>query len=247
MKRAVVITGAAGGVGRGIVAEFRAAGWRTFGVDRPGSAPSGADVDVPFDLRAVATSEADGDRFIQALRAELGQDRVECLVNNAAVQRLGDTEAATLDDVRETLDVNVIVPLRLTQLLLGDLEPAQGSVINISSVHAVATKPGFVAYATSKAALSGMSRAMAIDLGGRVRVNAIELAATETPMLSAGFEGRAEDFRRLAGCHPIGRIAAPGEVGRVAVLLASPELTGFITGCCLRMDGGVTARLHDPL
>jgi NAD(P)-dependent dehydrogenase (short-subunit alcohol dehydrogenase family) len=204
-------------------------------------------VDVPFDLRTVAASEADGDRLLQSLRAKLGPDPVECLVNNAAVQRLGTTEVTTLGDFRETLDVNVIVPLRLTQLLVGDLATAQGSVVNVSSVHAVATKPGFVAYATSKAALSGLSRAMAIDLGGRVRVNAIELAATETPMLSAGFQGRAKDFGRLADCHPVGRIAAPGEVGRVAVLLASPELAGFITGCCLRMDGGITARLHDPL
>ena len=247
MKRSVIITGASGGVGRGIVSAFRADGWRTFGVDLPGSMPSGADVDVPFDLRRVATSEAEGDRFLQTLRAGLGHDRVECLVNNAAVQRLGATESARLEDVRETMDVNVIVPLRLTQMLLADLASAHGSVINVSSVHAVTTKPGFVAYATSKAALSGMSRAMAVDLGARVRVNAIELAATETPMLAAGFQDREGDFGRLANSHPVGRIATPGEVGRVAVMLANPDLSGFITGCCLRMDGGVTARLHDPI
>lgn len=247
MNRAAVITGSCGGVGRGVVEAFRAAGWRTIGIDRPGQSGSGADVELAFDLRRLAESESAIVELASSVRGAVGPSRVACLVNNAAVQRLGSLGDAKLEEVRETFEVNVIAPLRLVQALLVDLESSSGSVVNVSSVHSTATKPGFVAYATSKAALSGMTRSMAVDLGGRVRVNAIELAATDTPMLAAGFEGRPEAFRELSRCHPLGRIASPLEVGRVAVTLADPAISGFVTGCCMRVDGGVTCRLHDPL
>jgi NAD(P)-dependent dehydrogenase (short-subunit alcohol dehydrogenase family) len=73
----------------------------------------------------------------------------------------------------------------LAQGLLPELEKAAGSVINISSIHARLTKKDFVAYDNSKAAISGMTRAMAVDLGPRVRVNSIEPAAIETDMLKS--------------------------------------------------------------
>jgi NAD(P)-dependent dehydrogenase (short-subunit alcohol dehydrogenase family) len=247
MKRAVIVTGSSGGVGRGIVAAFCEAGWRTVGVDLPDAGPSGADVDVPIDLRSIASDESVGEVMGAELRAAAGNAVISCLVNNAAVQRLGSVSELQLHAVRETMDVNLVAPLRLSQVLLADLEACGGSIVNVSSVHATATKAGFVAYAASKAALSGLTRAMAVDLGGRVRVNAIELGATRTPMLEAGFKGRAEKLQALAHYQPIGRLASPIEVGRVVLVLADPELGGFITGSCMRLDGGVTARLHDPV
>ena len=247
MTLAAVITGSSGGVGRGIVAAFREAGWRTIGIDRPRAEPSGAEVDEAVDLRALASDSSAGAVAIARIRAAAGSARIACLVNNAAVQRLGSVADARLEDVRETMDVNLVAPLILAQLLLPDLEAAGGSIVNVSSVHASATKAGFVAYAASKAGLSGLTRAMAVDLGGRVRVNAIELAATDTPMLAAGFTGRSSEFAALARCHPVGRVALPAEVGRIAAFLANPASAGFVTGCCMRVDGGVTSRLHDPL
>jgi NAD(P)-dependent dehydrogenase (short-subunit alcohol dehydrogenase family) len=247
MTCTAIITGSCGGVGRGIVAAFRAAGWHTIGIDRPGLTGAGCEVEVEFDLRRLAEAESAASELAAHVRRAAQGGSISCLVNNAAVQRLAPTEAMTLDELQETFGVNVLATMRLTQALLPDLAACAGSVVNLSSVHATATKPGFVAYATSKAAISGMTRAMAVDLGGRIRVNAIELAATDTPMLAAGFEGRPEAFRELARCHPLGRIASPLEVGRVVVTLADPVISGFVTGCCLRVDGGVTSRLHDPL
>lgn len=247
MNLAAVITGSSGGVGRGIVAAFREAGWRTIGVDHPRAEPSGADVDEAVDLRTLATDSSAGAAAVARIRASAGSVRIACLVNNAAVQRLGSVADARLDDVRETMDVNLVAPFMLAQMLLPDLEAAGGSIVNVSSVHAAATKAGFVAYAASKAGISGLTRAMAVDLGGRVRVNAIELAATDTPMLAAGFAGRPAEFVALARCHPVGRLASPAEVGRIAAFLADPVSAGFVTGCCMRVDGGVSSRLHDPL
>lgn len=129
--------------------------------------------------------------------------------------------------------------------MLPQLEQARGSVINISSIHARLTKAHFVAYATSKAALSGMTRAMAVDLGGRVRVNAIEPAAIATDMLKAGFAGQPEQFALLEACHPQGRIGTPAEVAALALAIADGELR-FLHGACVAMDGGISGRLHDP-
>jgi NAD(P)-dependent dehydrogenase (short-subunit alcohol dehydrogenase family) len=141
--------------------------------------------------------------------------------------------------------VNLIAPFVLIRELLSCLSNANGSVVNINSIHGTLTKPGFVCYATSKAALGGLTKSTAVELGGQVRVNAINPAATATPMLVAGFEDKESALRELGRMHPIGRIAKPEEIAQAAVFLAS-EQASFITGACLNVDGGMAARLHDP-
>ena len=184
MKTAIV-TGAAGGIGAALCAAFGQAGYRVIGCDlREGA--SNCDVFLQFDLRALSTSASDRDAVLGRIREALGGDGVAALVNNAAVQVLGSADTLTADDWRATLDVNLLAPFLLTQGLLPELERAGGSVVNVASVHAHLTKPGFVAYATSKAALVGLTRSLAVDLGSRVRVNAVLPAATATPMLLAG-------------------------------------------------------------
>jgi NAD(P)-dependent dehydrogenase (short-subunit alcohol dehydrogenase family) len=102
-----------------------------------------------------------------------------------------------------------------------------------------------VCYATSKAALVGLTRALAVDLGSRVRVNAINPAAVATPMLLDGFKGKEALYAALGGMHPLGRIAEPAEIAQVALFLASRK-AAFITGAAFDVDGGILSRLHDP-
>ena len=154
-------------------------------------------------------------------------------------------ETLTISDWTETLEVNLLAPFLLSQALLPELESAHGCIINISSIHAMLSKPSFTCYATSKAALSGLTRCMAVELGGRVRVNAIAPAAVATPMLREGFRGRSEDYARLGEMHPLGRIADPREVAAAALFLCSPG-SSFVNGAVLNVDGGISARLHDP-
>jgi NAD(P)-dependent dehydrogenase (short-subunit alcohol dehydrogenase family) len=118
-------------------------------------------------------------------------------------------------------------------------------VINIASIHALLTKPRFSAYATSKSALIGLTRALAVELGGRVRVNAISPAAIATPMLESGFSEDPEGLNRLAAYHPSACIGVPDDVARAALCLA--EVKGaFLNGAIVGVDGGIGARLHDP-
>ena len=91
-----------------------------------------------------------------------------------------------------------------------------------------------------------LTRALAVDLGGRVRVNNISPGAISTSMLEAGFKGRPEARRKLGAVHPLGRVGTPAEVAQAALFLASAAASN-ITGIDLRVDGGVTARLHDSV
>jgi NAD(P)-dependent dehydrogenase (short-subunit alcohol dehydrogenase family) len=244
MKTAL-ITGALGGIGQALCAEFQKAGYFVIGTDKR-DGPCACDAFVNIDVRELYASSTAREKLVADVRAILGDKGLTVLVNNAATQVLNKTDDIQIADWDATLETNLIAPFLLLQALLPDLEKAKGSCVNIASIHSVATKPGFVCYATSKAALVGMTRALAVDLGPRVRVNAINPAATATPMLLAGFEGRSKEFDELAKKHPLERIAQPWEVAKTAIFLASED-AAFISGACLHIDGGIGGRLHDPV
>lgn len=244
--RFALVTGAAGGIGRALVDAFAAAGYRVIGTDlgeRPEDVACHAWLAV--DLARTVADEPFADAVFARIRALLPQGALHALVNNAALQLLGGLDTLTRDDWRRTLDVNLVAPFVWTQALRAELELGGGAVVNISSIHARLTKRDFLAYATSKAALSGMTRALAVDAGDRIRVNAIEPAAIDTPMLQAGFAGKPQAYARLEQCHPAGRIGRPDEVAALAVALADGRL-GFANGGCVALDGGIGGRLHDP-
>ena len=243
MKRSVLITGASGGIGRALCQGFKAAGWRVVATDH-GPAKKLGDVYVQQDLVGLKSGEIRR-AFAAKVRAATRQAPLAAILNNAAIQQLNPTSAVQVDEWETSLTVNLVAPFLLVQEFLPELEKSKGAVINIASIHAGLTKPGFVVYATTKAALAGMTRALAIDLGPRVRVNAICPAAISTPMLEAGFEGRSKARKQLDEFHPAGRIGAPEEVARLAVFMASGEV-GFLHGSCVGLDGGISGRLHDP-
>lgn len=242
----VVITGAAGGIGRALVDGFRDAGWAVLATDHvPPPDDLRCDRYLQADLCATVNDPAAAQAVFSTVRTWLQGRPLDALVNNAATQILGGVASLTREDWRWTLDVNLLAPFFWSQGLLAELQAASGCVLNISSIHARLTKRDFVAYATSKAALSGMTRAMAVDLGPKVRVNAIEPAAIATDMLKAGFEGHPQAFEALAGCHPAGRIGAPQEVAKMALMLTDKSL-GFLSGTAVPLDGGIGGCLHDP-
>jgi NAD(P)-dependent dehydrogenase (short-subunit alcohol dehydrogenase family) len=107
------------------------------------------------------------------------------------------------------------------------------------------TKSAFISYATSKAALQGLTRALAVDLGGRVRINVIQPAATDTSMLREGFAGNEAGLAALGQYHPAHRLAIPDEIAAAVLFLVSDECR-FMTGSVINVDGGIGSRLHDP-
>jgi len=241
--RGALVTGAAGGIGRALCKSLRTAGYFVIATDRM-SAEVDCDRFLACDIAEVAGNDAAQARFADDVRTLLDGLSLGVIVNNAAVQILGRFEEITVSDFQTSLDVNLIAPLRVAQALLPQLVVG-GCIVNIGSVHAKATKPGFISYATTKAAIGGLTRALAVDLGPRARVLCIAPAATATPMLMAGFEHAPEAFAELEAAHPLARIATPAEVANFTVALCG--VSQFVSGATFLVDGGILSRLHDPL
>lgn len=240
MNDAVLVTGAAGGIGQAIVATLMES-YHVVSID------ARLDGDHwPFDITSLE-DEATRGAFYSRVQQDLSANgcRLKGLVNNAAVQILGGLAELDVESFEKTMRVNVTAPLVLSRMFAPDLSESGGSIVNIGSIHATLTKPGFVSYATSKAALAGLTRALAVDLCGRIRVNCIEPAAISTPMLMAGFEGAEEKYELLQAHHPSGRIGEPSEVASLVRFLISDD-AGFLNGCSIGLDGAISHRLHDP-
>jgi NAD(P)-dependent dehydrogenase (short-subunit alcohol dehydrogenase family) len=243
MKKSAFVTGVLGGIGSAIAKIFREEGFYVYGVDMKEDFHGHCDRFFRFDINEFVKDATYRIRFTQIFEELV--PRLDVLINNAAVQRLDPLENIKLDDWQETLNVNLTGPMLLSKLFLGRLEQTQGCIINIASIHQQLTKPSFVSYATSKSALVGLTKAMAVDLQGRVRVNAISPAAIDTQMLRAGFENSEEAIRELKRLHPIQRIGYPEDVAKVALFLASDNEAGFIHGANLLLDGGISSVLKD--
>ncbi len=246
MKRIAVITGAAGGIGRATVETFAREGWAVFALDRHpnGEYPEGVtsrqiDVSVESEVRL----------FSQWLSTEA--DRVDALVNNAAIQVCKPLVETTVEEWDAVMASNLRSVFLMSKALFPLLKAAQGAVVNVSSVHAMATSVDIAAYAASKGASMALTRAMALEFArDGIRVNAVLPGAVDTQMLrdglgrahiqGGGIEAKLEDLGRRT---VMGRVGEPEEIARTILFLADGEQSSFTTGQSLIVDGGATARL----
>ncbi len=245
-ERTVLVTGSSGGIGSVLCEHLIVGGYHVIGLDRVSNSdsPTSKFDFIKCDLADIGNTEA-----VSTLQSKLAQldafHALSGLVNNAAVQITGPVCDMALEDFRKTLDVNVTAAFELSRLCYDRLAANKGSVVNISSIHARLSKKNFVAYATSKAALSALTRYLAVEWGGIIRVNAIEPAAVDTKMLTLGFEGDASEIvTQLEYFHPSGTIATPEEISHSVLDLLAHE-SFFLTGCIMAVTGGIDSLLHD--
>ncbi len=221
-----IVTGATRGLGVVIADMLEAEGARVARTGRAGA-------DVHLDVRDRASVE----RAVEEVTSTLGAPTV--LVNNAGVNRIARAEDLSEEDWLEVLDTNLTGAWRCSQVVgRRMLTAGKGSIVNVASILAMFGSPGRVAYCASKAGLTGMTRALAVDWSGRgVRVNAVCPGAVRTPMLEKAAAEGLVDERAIAERTPAGRIAMPADVGRAVVFLASDDAQS-ITGQTLVVDGG---------
>ncbi len=238
MTGAVIVTGAAGGIGVAICKRIRRDGYIAIGIDTDTAVE--ADLDIRSDLR-------ESDQLI-TLGRELARDyELKAVVHNAAVQPVAGAGRTTVTEWLDTLRVNVIAVDALVSGTRENLAANDGSVAVISSVHAHATTAGLTAYATSKAALEGWVRSAALDLGPDIRVNAVTPGAIDTPKLQEGFARWGDEsadelkavLRRRTALRCIGK---PNDIAGAVSFLIGDDAR-FVTGTVLVVDGGATARL----
>jgi NAD(P)-dependent dehydrogenase (short-subunit alcohol dehydrogenase family) len=246
MKRVVAITGVAGGIGRATAKVFHEAGWIVVGIDR--REPDHLDEVQRFVQADISETEAPHHVFESIIARE---GRLDALVNNAALQickPIVETSAEDWDAVIACNVRSVFLSMKQSYTLL---KKAGGAIVNVSSVHAVATSCGIAAYAASKGALLALTRAAALEFGpDGVRVNAVLPGAVDTPMLHAGLgrghvqgDTTAKLVRGLGKKHVMGRVGKPQEIGQTILFLADSDRSSFMTGQALIVDGGATARL----
>ena len=247
-QKFVLITGAAGGIGRATVNLFFEKGWHVVGIDRSdfgeGFPANGlfvrSDISRPEDMQAIFE------------KVSAVTDSLDALVNNAAMQVAKPLVETTVEEWDAVMNANlrsVFLGVKLAHPLLKARSGA--AVVNVSSVHAIQTSANIAAYAASKGGLLALTRAMAIEFApDNIRANAILPGAVDTPMLRAGL-GRGhvgqgdvqERLDNLARKTVNGRVGTPEEIAHAIYFLADNQQSSFMTGQALVVDGGATARL----
>ena len=218
------------------------------GVDR-------RDVDEPFPGNGIFIhSDISLEENIRTIyeQARAFSPALDAVVNNAAIQIAKPLLETLLEEWDTVMAYNlrsVFLGAKLAYPLL--VAAGGGAIVNVSSVHAVATSVNIAAYAASKGGLLALTRAMAIEFArDNIRVNAILPGAVDTPMLRAGLNrGHVGDgtmidrLENLARKTVNGRVGQPEEIARSIYFLADQTQSSFMTGQALIVDGGATARL----
>ena len=226
-----IITGASQGIGAGLVAAFRRAGYAVVGTSR--SIPPSDDADfvtVPGDIAEPETAE----RVVEQALERFG--RIDSLINNAGTFIGKPFTDYTLDDYTAVTAVNLAGFFHITQRAIRQMvEQGTGHVVNITTSlvdHANSTSPSALASLT-KGGLAAVTRSLATEYASRgVRVNAVALGVIRTPVHDPS------SYTGMAGLHPVGRI---GEIGDVVDGILYLEQATFVTGETLHIDGGQAA------
>ncbi len=186
-------------------------------------------------LTADLSQPAEADRLIKEAEAKLGQ--IDILINNAGITRDGLALRMRDEDWQAVLEVNLTAGFRLIRAALrGMLRRRHGRIVSITSLAGVTGNPGQANYAASKAALIGMSKAIAAEVAARgITVNCIAPGFITTAMTEKLTDDQRE---RGTAAIPMGRFGTPDEIGAAAVYLASAE-AGYVTGQTLHVNGGM--------
>jgi NAD(P)-dependent dehydrogenase (short-subunit alcohol dehydrogenase family) len=228
--RVALVTGGARGIGLGVSEAFRAAGAHVVTCSR--SEAEGAPDHHVCDVRDPDAVQALVDGIVA------GHGHLDVLVNNAGGAPSADAATASSRFHDKVVGLNLLSPLLVSQAANAVMQQQDrgGSIVNVSSMAAHRPAPTVAAYAAAKAGLDSLTRSLAMEWGPKVRVNAIDVGLCRTENTEDHYGGD-ERVAAIERSIPLGRMADPIEVGRVAVFLAS-DLASYVSGARVSCDGG---------
>ena len=244
--KVALVTGAGSGIGAAIAETLSGAGARVLATDcdldaatataRRIHAAGGEATTFPLDV----VDEAACASAVARVASDAGA--LDVLVNNAGIGHVGTLMTTNGEDLDRLYGVNVRGVFNVSKAFLpGMLERRRGSIINIASVGGVVGIRDRLAYCTTKFAVVGLTKSMALDhAGAGVRVNCICPGRVETPFVAARVREYADPeraYREMASSQSLGRMGRPEEIAAAALYLASDE-AAFVTGSALMIDGG---------
>lgn len=232
----VVITGAAGGVGRALVACFAECGARVVACDLENTDLSASDISERYGFDLTSDSAVD-----DAAGMILAGGAVDAVIATAGGTRAETLDMVSADALTHEINLNLRAAARFSQAFLPAMrERGHGVFVFISSVNALAHY-GNPAYSAAKAGLIAWARSIATEEGRYgIRANAIAPGSIRTPAWDHRIERDPAVIEKVARLYPLGRIVEPAEVANAAAFLASSAASG-ISGATLVVDGGLTA------
>ncbi|MDJ0785887.1 MAG: SDR family oxidoreductase [Myxococcota bacterium] len=235
--QAVIVTGGAKGVGRGISERFLEAGAEVVvcGRGEPPSLPASGEREASF----VAADVRDPEQIaavVEACRQRHG--RLDVLVNNAGGSPAAEAATASPRFHEKIVQLNLMAPFHFAQQANAVMQAQAegGSIVNIGSVSATRPSPGTAAYGAAKAGLLSLTQSLAVEWAPKVRVNAITAGMIRTEQVEMHY-GDADSQARVAGTVPLGRLGTPRDVADACLFLAS-SMSAYVTGANLMLHGG---------
>lgn len=225
MRKIMIVTGNASGIGRALQQAYQERGWTVFTIDTTGASN---EKHFQGDL-------ADPDTVQEFCRfIESKTDGVDVLVNNAAAMVRTPPEALPLQEWERVLRTNLTAPFLLTRELAPLLREGLGRVINLTSTRAHMSEPNTESYSASKGGLLALTHAMAVSLGPEIKVNCISPGWIDTSDESLSEEDHSQ--------HPAGRVGTTADIVALVDYLTDPR-TEFVTGSEFVIDGGMTRKM----
>ena len=233
-----IVTGGSKGIGYSIAERFTNEGAKVIICSRNKSELSEAAAKIGCESYQLDVSDSKGVKsMVEWFSKKHGQ--LDILVNNAGLIRSGRISDTTEEDWDLQINVNLKGPFLMSNIFLPHMNEGS-SILNISSTVGLRAMRGAVAYCASKGGVVNLTKAMALDLAGKIRVNCICPAVVDTPMVDERVQAGNISRELLDNVQPIGRMGKPEEIAAMALHLCGPEAE-WTTGSIITVDGGQTA------